>query len=162
MNLNEDYSDMLRAFSDEKVDYLLIGAHALAAHGIPRVTSDMDFWISPTPENARAVYRALDQFDAPVAGLFPEDFEEAGIVYQIGLPPFRIDVVTPVAGLDFDGPSSRAVKVNYAGFTVRVPCLDDLITIKKATGRLKDLADAEVLEARAQAIVGLSERAHNS
>lgn len=148
MNLNEDYSDMLRAFSDERVDYLLIGAHALAAHGIPRATGDIDFWVSPTSENAGAVYRALAKFGAPVEEISPEDFEEEDIVFQIGLPPYRIDVVTSVSGLNFQDAASRAVEADYEGFSVRVPCLDDLIANKKATGRLKDLADVEVLEAR--------------
>ncbi len=149
MILSEDYSDMLRALSDEKVEYILIGAHALAAHGVPRATGDIDFWVSPTPENALAVYRALARYGAPVEQITPQDFETEGIIYQIGVPPYRIDIVTAATGLDFASCYASALQTVYAGFDVRVPCLEDLISNKKATGRPKDFVDVEVLEQRA-------------
>lgn len=148
MILSEDYSDMLRALSEEKVEYLLVGAHAVGAHGIPRATGDMDFWVAPTPENSIAVYRALARYGAPVGQFSPRDFEASGIVYQIGVPPHRIDIITSVTGLDFSSAYARAVDVLYFGFGVRVPCIEDLIINKKATGRLKDLVDVEALENR--------------
>jgi len=148
MTLSEDYSDMLRALSEEKVEYLLVGAHAVGAHGIPRATGDMDFWVAPTPQNAIAVYRALARYGAPVAQISPRDFEASGIVYQIGVPPHRIDIITSLTGLDFSSAYARAVDVVYFGFEIRVPCIEDLITNKKATGRLKDLVDVEALEHR--------------
>lgn len=148
MILSEDYSDMLRALSEEKVDYLLVGAHAVGAHGIPRATGDMDFWVAPTPENAIAVYQALTRYGAPVGQISPRDFEASGIVYQIGDPPHRIDIITSLTGLDFSSAYARAVDVVYFGFEVRVPCFEDLIANKKATGRLRDLVDVEALQNR--------------
>jgi len=146
MILSEDYSDMLRAFSEEKVKYLLVGAHAVAAHGIPRATGDMDFWVASTRENAIAVYRALAKYGTPIDQITPQDFEIEEMVFQIGVPPYRIDIITSVTGLEFESAYNAATQVAYAGFDVRVPSLDDLIINKKATGRLKDLVDVEALE----------------
>jgi len=88
--LNEDYKDMLRALSDEKVKFLLVGAYAMAAHGYPRATGDMDIWVLPSPENAEAVLRALNQFGAPLHDLTAEDLQKEGTVFQIGVAPRRV------------------------------------------------------------------------
>lgn len=109
----------------------------------------MDFWVAPTPENAAAVYRALIKYGAPVEQITPRDFETEGTIYQIGVPPYRIDIITSVTGLEFASAYKAAIRIDYAGFDVLVPCIDDLIANKKATGRPKDLVDVEVLESRA-------------
>jgi hypothetical protein len=144
--LNEDYRDMLHALSDEKVRFLLVGAYALAAHGYPRATMDIDIWVMPSPENADAVFRALSRFGAPLHNLTKEDLQKDGTVFQIGVSPRRIDIITAASGLDFDQAYKRSRPVNIEGIEVNIPSIDDLIRNKRATGRTKDLADAEALE----------------
>ena len=91
--LNEDFRDMLSAFGEAGADYLLIGAYAMAAHGCPRATADMDIWVRPTEDNARRVWAALRNFGAPLSKVTPEDFFTPDIVYQMGVPPQRIDIL---------------------------------------------------------------------
>jgi len=144
--LNEDYKDMLHALSDEKVRFLLVGAYALAAHGYPRATMDMDIWVMPSPDNAEAVLRALRRFGAPLHDLTPEDLQRDGTVFQIGVAPRRIDILTAASGLRFAETYHRSLSVDIEGIEVRVPSIDDLIRNKRASGRTRDLADAEALE----------------
>ncbi len=144
--LNEDYKDMLRALSDEKVRFLLVGAYAMAAHGYPRATMDIDIWVMPSPQNANAVLRALRRFGAPLHNLTKEDLQQEGTVFQIGVAPRRIDIVTAASGLQFEEAYSRSVSLNIEGIEVHIPSIYDLIRNKRASGRTKDLADAEALE----------------
>jgi len=144
--LNEDYRDMLHALSDEKVRFLLVGAYALAAHGYPRATMDIDIWVMPSPENADAVLRALRRFGAPLHNLTKEDLQKDGTIFQIGVAPRRIDIITTASGLQFEPSYRDSIPVNIEGIEVRIPSIDDLIVNKRATGRTKDLADAEALE----------------
>lgn len=145
--LNNDYKDILLALSAEKADYILVGAYALAMHGYPRATMDIDLWVKPSPENAEAVLRALKRFGAPLHGLTKENLLSDDIVFQIGVAPKRIDILTGVSGLRFDDASARSIQVSVEGISLRILSIDDMIQNKKASGRLKDLADAEVLEA---------------
>jgi len=144
--LNEDYKDMLRALSDEKVEFLLIGAYAMAAHGYPRATMDIDIWVMPSSQNADAVLRALRRFGAALHNLTKEDLQKDGTIFQIGVAPRRIDIITEASGLQFEEVYSRALSVNIEGIEVHIPLIDDLIRNKRASGRTKDLADAEALE----------------
>jgi len=144
--LNEDYKDMLRALSDEKVKFLLIGAYAMAAHGYPRATMDIDIWVMPSLPNADAVLRALRRFGAALHNLTREDLQKEGTVFQIGVAPRRIDIITEASGLQFEEVYRRALSVNIEGIEVHIPLIDDLIRNKRASGRTKDLADAEALE----------------
>jgi predicted nucleotidyltransferase len=144
--LNEDYRDMLHALSDEKVKFLLVGAYALAAHGYPRATVDIDIWVMPSPENAGAVLRALGRFGTPLHNLTREDLQKEGTVFQIGVAPRRIDIITTASGLQFEETYERSLSVNIEGIEVHIPSIDDLIRNKKALGRTKDLADVEALE----------------
>jgi hypothetical protein len=144
--LNEDYRDMLHALSDEKVRFLLVGAYALAAHGYPRATMDIDIWVMPSPQNADAVFRALRRFGAPLHNLTKEDLQKDGTVFQIGVSPRRIDIITAASGLTFEQAYRRSLPVNIEGIEVYIPSIDDLIRNKRASGRTKDLADAEALE----------------
>jgi len=144
--LNEDYKDMLRALSEEEVRFLLVGAYALAAHGYPRATMDIDIWIMPSPHNADAVLRALHRFGAPLHNLTKEDLQRDDSVFQIGVAPRRIDIITTASGLQFEETYQRSLSVNIEGIEVRIPSIEDLICNKKASGRTKDLADAEALE----------------
>lgn len=151
--LNPDFRDLLEALSHEEALFLIVGAHALAVHGVPRATGDLDIWIRADPENAMRVWRALARFGAPMAemNLTPTDLTEPGLVYQIGLPPRRIDLLTEISGVEFDEAwESRflqRVGAIEAGFLGR----EDLLKNKRASGRLKDLADVEALEKRGSA-----------
>lgn len=144
--LNDDYKEMLQCLNAEGVDYLLIGAYAMAAHGFPRATMDIDIWVKPSPENANAVWKALQRFGAPLGQITVEDFTNDDIIFQIGVAPRRIDIITGVSALNFDETISRAIEVHVEGLKVLIPSVPDLITNKKATGRIKDLADVETLE----------------
>jgi len=144
--LNEDYRDILHALSDENVRFILVGAYALAAHGYPRATMDIDIWVMPTPDNAEAVLRALRSFGAPLHNLTKKDLEEDGTIFQIGVAPRRIDIITAATGLQFEQAYQNSVLVNIDGIDIHIPSIDDLIINKRATGRTKDLADAEALE----------------
>ena len=144
--LNEDYRDMLHALSDEKVKFLVVGAYALAAHGYPRATMDIDIWVMPSLENSEAVLRALHRFGAPLHNLTQEDLQRDGTVFQIGVAPRRIDIITAASGLRFEETYARSLSVNIEEIEVHIPSIDDLIRNKRASGRTRDLADAEALE----------------
>ena len=144
--LNEDYKDILHALSEEKVRFILVGAYALAAHGYPRATMDIDIWVMPSPDNADAVLRALRRFGAPLHNLTKEDLQRDGTIFQIGVAPRRIDIITAASGLQFEPTYRNSISIDIEGIEVRIPTIGDLILNKRATGRTKDLADAEVLE----------------
>lgn len=144
--LNDDYKEMLQALAAEKARFLLVGAYALAAHGYPRATMDIDLWVMPTRENAEAVLRALRRFGAPLHDLTREDLERDGTIFQIGVAPRRIDIMTTASGLKFDEAFARAIPIMIEGLEVFVLSVADLIRNKRASGRTKDLADAEALE----------------
>jgi hypothetical protein len=145
--LNEDYRDILHALSEEKVRFILVGAYALAAHGYPRATMDIDIWVMPSPENAEAVLRALSRFGAPLHNLTREDLLKDGTIFQIGVAPRRIDIITTASGLQFEPTYRNSISINIEGIEVRIPSIEDLILNKRSTGRTRDLADAEALEA---------------
>jgi len=144
--LNEDYKDMLRALVGENARFLLVGAYAMATHGYPRATMDIDIWVMPSAENAQAVLRALRQFGAPVHQLSAADLQQTDTIFQIGVAPRRIDIITGVDGLEFEATFGRSVQVDVEGIALRVPNMADLIRNKRASARLKDLADVEALE----------------
>ena len=145
---NEDFLDMLGALLHAEVDFIVVGAHAMAVHGVPRATGDMDVLVRPVPENAGRVLRALERFGAPVEshGLVREDLENPGNVYQIGMPPRRIDLMTSISGLDFDEARASQVIVEVAGLEIPFLGLDALRRNKQATARDKDLVDLRLLE----------------
>jgi predicted nucleotidyltransferase len=144
--LNEDYRDMLQALADEKVKFLLVGAYALAAHGYPRATMDIDIWVMQSPENADAVLRTLRRFGTPLQNLTAQDLQKDDTVFQIGVAPRRIDIITAVSGLRFEQTFARSLAVDIEGIEVHIPSMSDLIRNKRASGRTKDIADAEALE----------------
>jgi len=144
--LNSDYKDILRALSERKVKFLLVGAYAMAAHGYPRSTMDIDLWVRPDPENASLTLWALEDFGAPSGDLSPEDLQKEGLVFQIGVAPRRIDILTSVDGLKFEDAFARSSIIEIDAISLHVLSIPDLITNKRATGRTKDLADAELLE----------------
>lgn len=145
--LNPDYRDMLSALSAEGAEYLVVGAYALAAHGLPRATGDLDLWVRPTPENARRVWRALVRFGAPLQTLTERDLQTEGIVFQIGVAPCRIDLMTSIEGVGFDEAWASRKPIEVEGVSLAVIGREALIRNKKAIGRPQDLADAARLEA---------------
>ena len=144
--LNPDYRDMIECLLKEGVDFMLVGGYAVALYGWPRTTFDIDFWIMANPENAKAVMRAIRAFGAPLMGLTEADFHKPGMVFQIGTEPQRIDIISAVDGLDYADASRRAVRMNVDGLELKVIAIDDLIANKRASGRPKDIADAQALE----------------
>jgi len=146
--VNEDFVDLAASFVDEGVNFVIVGAYALAAHGFPRTTGDIDFFVQPTPSNARRVLRALLQFGAPVTahGVSEDDFAKPGNVYQIGLPPRRIDVLTSISGVSFDEASEAAIDGKLGAVPVRFIGRAAMRRNKLAAGRPKDLLDAELLD----------------
>jgi hypothetical protein len=155
-----DFRDLLFAFVHAKVRFLVIGAYAVAVHGRPRATKDLDVWVDATPANAKRVMRALIDFGAPLAGLREKDLSKPGYGFQMGLPPNRIDVLTVVSGLRFLDAWKRRTSAKFGDVSCNVVALDDLIANKRAAGRLQDLADAAALERlkRARAKRKLSDR----
>jgi len=145
--LNQDYKDMLRALAEENVRFLLVGAYAMAVHGYLRTTTDIDIWVMPSSDNADAVLRAAKRFGAPLHEVTKSDFERDDTVFQIGVAPRRIDILTGLSGLEFEAAFQRSVETDLDGVPVRVLSVDDLIQNKRAAGRMRDLADAEAMEA---------------
>jgi len=146
--LHRDFEDFLHALCDAAADFLVVGAYAMAFHGVPRATGDIDVLVRPTPDNARRVWQALVSFGAPLAaaGLTVEDLHTPGTVYQMGVVPRRIDVLTDITGVTFDEAWSTRVAREIAGSTIHFIGRDALARNKRATGRPKDLADLEILE----------------
>lgn len=147
MDANPDYCDLLSEFNAASVRYLVIGAHALAYHAEPRFTKDIDVWVHSAAENARRVWAALRKFGAPLKGIGAADFSVPDMVYQMGMPPNRVDVLTSVAGVRFANAWRRRVRVSYGGVGIFVMSRTDLIRNKRACGRPQDLLDVKQLVA---------------
>lgn len=150
--LNSDFLDLLEAFSEAQVEFLVVGAHALAVHGIPRATGDLDVWVRPSTENAERVMAALRVFGAPIAqhGINAADFARAGTVYQLGLPPRRIDVLTQISGVEYEEAWAGRVSVPLRGRSIDFLGRKALLQNKRAAARPKDLVDADLLERQGQ------------
>jgi hypothetical protein len=144
--MNPDFVDLLRAFVAADVRFLVVGAYALALHGRPRATGDLDVWVEATAENADRVMRALEAFGAPLANVSADDFAREGVTYQIGVPPGRIDILTELTGLAFAEAWPDRVRRAFGDVEVDFIGRAAFIRNKRATGRLKDLADLEGLE----------------
>ena len=146
--MTDDWFDMIRALQDASARFLIVGAHALAVHGLPRGTQDLDLWIEPTPENAQRVWKALDDFGAPAEqlGISVDDLVAADSVIQFGLPPNRIDLLTDLTGVDnFESAWADREEQEIRGRQVPFLGRATLVANKRATGRTKDLADLEAL-----------------
>jgi len=146
IDLASDFRDLLRSFVDREVRFLVVGGYALAVHGRPRATGDLDLWIDATPENAERAHAALHDFGAPLRDLTREDLTRPGTVFQIGLPPLRIDVLTSLTGVTFGAAWDERTEAEFEG--VRFPVLGrrQLLANERALGRAQDLADIERLE----------------
>jgi hypothetical protein len=145
--VNQDFRDLFAEFNALRVDYLIVGAYALAVHGYVRATKDLDVWVRPEPENAVRVFRALQAYGAPTAELSEDDFAHPDVTFQIGVAPIRIDVLSSIDGIAFETAWQNKASARYGDQEVFVISRLDLITNKRAAGRLQDLADVEALEA---------------
>ena len=144
--MNPDFVEMLSALSDEGAEFLIVGAYALATHGVPRSTGDIDLWVHPSRANAEKVWAALIRFGAPMLNLTRDDLAVPGVVFQIGLPPRRIDFLTSIDGVEFGQAWARRTISDVGGVSVGVLSREDLIQNKRASGRPQDLADVARLE----------------
>jgi hypothetical protein len=147
-SLNEDFKDVLRIFSDADVDFVIVGAYALSLHGAPRASGDIDLFVRSSPPNAAKVYSALQRFGAPLGaqGVEVADFTRADVVYQVGLPPRRIDVLTSISGVSFDEAWTTRQHATLEGRSIPYIGRDAFIRNKEAAGRPKDLADVARLK----------------
>jgi hypothetical protein len=144
--MNSDFRDLFAALNAVGARYLVVGGYALALHAEPRFTKDLDIWIDRTADNAQAVWNALAAFGAPVTGVSPADLASPDLVYQLGVPPSRVDILTSIDGVDFTRAWPRRVEERYGDQQAFFIGLADLVENKRATGRPQDLADIELLE----------------
>lgn len=144
--LNNDYKEMLQCLSEERVEYLLVGAYALAVHGFPRATKDIDVFVGATADNARRLMRALAKFGAPLSEISETDFSSEGVIFQIGNSPRRIDIITRIDGVGFQQAYANRKMVSIEGMDIPAISVEDLIANKRASGRPQDIADVGKLE----------------
>lgn len=146
--LNPDFRDLLLEFHAHDVEFLIVGAYAVAFHGVPRATGDIDIFIRPSTANAERAWNALAAFGTPLgsANIEPRDLGTPGTVYQIGLPPRRIDILTTLSGISFDEAWASRQPAELDGHTVYFIGREALLRNKRASGRAKDLGDIQALE----------------
>ena len=145
MEVQQDFKDLLALFNAHKVDYIIVGAHALAYHGAPRYTGDIDILVRPDSENANRILRALDEFGFGSLGLQVEDFTAPDKIVQLGVAPVRIDIVTSITGVSWNDAAAGRVAGTYGGLGVYFLGKKEFIVNKRALGRRKDIADLEAI-----------------
>ncbi len=148
MVLHQDYKELLKLLNENKVEYLVVGAFALGFYGSPRNTGDIDIWISISKENAKRMEKTLIDFGVGFPGYSENDFLEEGSVIQIGVPPVRVDILTSISGVTFEDAFKNKEIIIIDEIEVSYICKNDFIQNKKASGRLKDLADIEAITER--------------
>jgi len=156
--LNPDFRDILSACIAEDVEFLVVGAYALAAHGLPRATGDLDLWIRRSPGNAARAMRALAAFGAPLDQITEADLCAPGIIFQMGVEPSRVDIITAIDGVDFDEAWPNRIVTTIDELPVPLLGLRDLMTNKRAAGRDQDRADVSRVEAELKRREGLDDR----
>src|SRR5512139_2427835 len=145
MEVQQDFRDLLALFNAHRVEYIIVGAHALAYHGAPRYTGDMDILVRPHPENAKRIIEALDEFGFGSLGLVAGDFTVPDRVIQLGVAPVRIDIVTSITGVSWEEAAAGRVQGSYGDVVVHFLGRQEFILNKRALGRKKDQADLEAL-----------------
>jgi hypothetical protein len=144
--MNPDFAEILSELTAAGVEFIVVGAFAVAAHGNPRATDDIDIWVRPTRENAAKVLQALRAFGAPLFGLTLDDLTDEQTVFQIGVAPVRVDILAGIDGVTFDEAWPRRVSAMLGSSSAPVLSLVDLASYKRAAGRPKDLADLAWIE----------------
>jgi len=143
---SQDFKEFVGLLNAHRVEYLIVGAHAVGIHGHPRYTGDLDIWVKPSAENARRVIAVLDAFGFGTMGLKTADFEQPHKVVSLGHPPFRIDLMTSASGVRFEDCWRNRVTIEYEGVDAAFIGRDDLLRNKEASGRPKDLGDLDELK----------------
>ena len=143
--LNKDYKEMLQILLNNKVRFLVVGAYAMGAYGYPRATGDIDIWVEASSENSEKIHQSLSEFGAPLSEVTKTTFCEEGIVFQIGVAPRRIDIITKIDGVDFNKAYSDKQKMEIEGIKIPFLSKENLIKNKESTGREKDQLDAKYL-----------------
>ena len=146
MQIQKDYKELLELFNAHKVEYLIVGGYALAFHGAPRFTGDMDLFVKPDSTNAQRILTALEEFGMASLDLSQSDFTSPDNVIQIGVPPVRVDIMTSITAVDWEKAESGKVPGNYGDTQVYFIGRDDFVANKRALGRKRDLADLEAIE----------------
>ena len=145
--LNDDYKDMLQSLLHNKVKFLVVGAYSMGAHGYPRSTGDIDIWVEPSAKNSEKVYKALLNFGAPLSNIEKDTFTKEGIVFQIGVAPCRIDIITAIDGVTFHDAFEKGFLHDIENLKVPFLSKEHLIKNKSSTGREKDILDVKYLKA---------------
>jgi hypothetical protein len=145
MQLDPDFREFVELFTANEVRYLIVGGYAVAAHGLPRYTGDLDAWIWVSSDNALRVLRSLEDLGFSNLGLSDEDFNQPDRVVQLGYPPYRIDILTSIEGVEFDDAWGRRVVLEIDGIAVPFIGREDLIENKRVAGRPQDIADVKRL-----------------
>ena len=145
MEVQQDFRDLFALFNTHKVEYVVVGAYALAFHGAPRFTGDMDILVRPGVRNARRIVAALAEFGFASLGLTVEDFKKTARVVQLGVAPVRIDLVTSLTGVSWTAAAAGCRPGKYGDLRVRFLGKKEFVRNKRAIGRSKDLADIEAL-----------------
>lgn len=145
MEISSDFKELLQAFNAARVKYLIVGANAVGYHGHPRGTRDFDVWSERSQQNAENVYRALASFGAPLTDVSASDFASDDLIYQIGVEPIRVNVITSISGVEFNEAWPNRAEDEFHGLPVAFIGKADLIKNKRASARHKDLADVEEL-----------------
>ena len=146
MLTSPDFKELLSLFKKHRVRYLVVGGYAVMKYTEPRFTKDLDLWIATDEENAKAVFEALKEFGAPLKGLAPSDFMEKGYFYQMGIPPFRLDIMLSIPGGEFEAAWEHREEVRLEDLIIPFIAKKDLTSAKEASGRAQDLIDAEQLK----------------
>ena len=146
MDLQKDLSQFLSGLNSNNVEYLIVGAYAVAFYGVPRFTGDLDIFASSSRENAARLAAALRDFSRGGITLNPEDFTMPNRMFRFGSPPLRIDVMNAITGVEFDGAFERRVEGSIGGTVANFISVQDLIANKMSTGRPKDLVDVDYLK----------------
>ncbi len=144
--LSQDFKEFIQSLNDNNVRYLVVGGYAVAVHGYPRYTKDIDIWIDRTPENAKRLLQALEDFGFGSLGLTARDFLEPDIIVQLGYPPNRIDILTSLPGVEFEECFAEKITVQIEDLDVYFVGRECLKRTKSASGRPQDLADLENLD----------------
>ncbi len=144
--LNEDYKEMLQILLNNEVKFLVVGAYAMGAYGYPRATGDFDIWAEASPDNSRKIYKSLSEFGASLSDITKDTFTKKGIIFQIGVAPRRIDIITHIDGVNFHEAYKSRKSIEIENLSIPFISKENLIKNKQSTGREKDRLDANYLK----------------
>ena len=144
--LNEDYNEMLQILLNNEVTFLIVGAYAMGAYGYPRATGDFDIWVDASTENSKKIYKSLSEFGTPISDVTENTFTEKGIIFQIGIAPRRIDIITHIDGVTFQEAYKSRENIEIETLSIPFISKENLIKNKQSTGREKDKLDADYLK----------------